>query len=177
MTIPHGLSQACTSLPPAQCLGSSCRVMSNASSSTCSTLTERQFGLSRVVTSRSSEGGSEISGLQTLSGWAPMAGSRMSQVTGSPRPRETGSTAARAALPLSAWTGVEPLPSLSASTAGLSLSGDHAQALRRLAIDNGHCLVNHHAAAISGVAPPRTGTPWFCFCSQVAQVDSTLQLA
>jgi len=55
---------------------------------------------------------------------------------------------------------------LGVRSAGLSLSGDHGQALRRLAIDNGRCLVNHHAAAISGAAPPRTGTPWFC--SQVA---------
>jgi hypothetical protein len=61
-----------------------------------------------------------------------------------------------------------------AASIELSLSSDasyHAPALRRLAIDNGHCLVNHHAAAISVAAPPRTGTPWFC--AQVAQVDST----
>jgi hypothetical protein len=60
---------------------------------------------------------------------------------------------ARAAFPLSAWPGLEPLPSLSPSTAGLSLSGDHAQALRRLAIDNRRCPENHHAAAIAAEHP------------------------
>ena len=51
LTNPHGSLQALTSSLPAQCLGSSCRVTFSASGSTCSTLTERQFHLSRAVLS------------------------------------------------------------------------------------------------------------------------------